>query len=114
MHRDNGSGKVAAHVNVALWVYAFLVASVTAASWFLYKRSGDPLTRPLCNKVAQFQDLTNYAGKTAHLVHGAAALGLSPSGRFSNFSRLGHRSNELSKKSIVSKTISILAQLYCP
>ena len=114
MNGENVAGKVASHVKIALSVYALLVVLVTAASWAVYWRSCAPFTRPLCNKVAQFQDMTNYAGKTAHLVHGAAALGLSPSGRFSNFSRLGHRSNELSKKSIVSKTISILAQLYCP
>ena len=74
MHRDNGSGKVAAHVNVALWVYAFLVASVTAASWFLYKRSGDPLTRPLFTKADQFHDLTDHRDKIAHLRDGAVAL----------------------------------------
>jgi hypothetical protein len=74
LHRDNGSGKVAAHVNVALWVYAFLVASVTAASWFLYKRSGDPLTRPLFTKADQFHDLTDHRDKIAHLRDGAVAL----------------------------------------
>lgn len=74
MHRDNGSGKVAAHVNVALWVYAFLVASVTAASWSLYKRSGDPLTRPLFTKADQFHDLTDHRDKIAHLRDGAVAL----------------------------------------
>jgi hypothetical protein len=33
------------------------------------------MTRPLFGKSDQFHDLTNYIGKTAHLYHGAAALG---------------------------------------
>jgi hypothetical protein len=52
-----------------------LVALVTWASWSIYNRSGDEMTRPLFGKDDQFHDLTNYAGKTAHLYHRAAALG---------------------------------------
>ena len=44
-------------------------------SWSIYNRSGNEMTRPLFEKSEQFNDLTNYVDKTAHLYHGAAALG---------------------------------------
>ncbi len=75
LRRENVAGNAASQVRVALWVYALLVALVTWASWSIYNRSGDDMTRPLFDKSDQFRDLTNYIGKTAHLYHGAAALG---------------------------------------
>jgi hypothetical protein len=75
LRREYVAGNAASQVRVALWVYALLVALVTWASWSIYNRSGDEMTRPLFGKSDQFHDLTNYAGKTAHLYHRAAALG---------------------------------------
>jgi hypothetical protein len=75
LRRENVAGNAASQIRVALWVYALLVALVTWASWSIYHRSGDEMTRPLFEKSEQFSDLTNYVDKTAHLYHGAAALG---------------------------------------
>jgi hypothetical protein len=75
LRRENVAGNAASQVRVALWVYALLVALVTWASWSIYNLSGDEMTRPLFEKSEQFNDLTNYVDKTAHLYHGAAALG---------------------------------------
>lgn len=74
MH-SNDTGNAVSQVIVALWLYALLVASVTAASWAIYCLSGVFMTRPLFAKYDQFHDLTNYIDKTAHLYRGAAALG---------------------------------------
>ncbi|MGA2437171.1 MAG: glycosyltransferase family 87 protein [Acidobacteriaceae bacterium] len=76
MHRNREyvAGKVASHVQIALLVYALLVVLVTAASWAVYWRSGDPLTRPLFTKADQFHDLTDHRDKIAHLRDGAVAL----------------------------------------
>ena len=75
LRREIVAGNAASQVRVALWVYALLVALVTWASWSIYNRSGNEMTRPLFEKSEQFNDLTNYVDKTAHLYHGAAALG---------------------------------------
>jgi hypothetical protein len=75
LRREIVAGNAASQVRVALWVYALLVALVTWASWSIYNRSGDEMTRPLFGKSDQFHDLTNYVGKTRHLYHGSAALG---------------------------------------
>jgi hypothetical protein len=75
LRRENAAGDAALQVTVVLWLYALLVASVTLASWSIYNSSGNFMTRPLFDKRDQFHDLTNYVGKTAHLYHGAAALG---------------------------------------
>ena len=65
----------ASHIKISLFIYTLLVVLVTAASWAIYLRHSSIYTRPLFTKDDQFHDLTNYAGKTAHLYHGAAALG---------------------------------------
>jgi len=75
LHRENVHGKAASHVKIAFSVYALLVVLVTAASWAIYLRHSSIYTRPLFTIDDQFHDLTNYAGKTAHLYHGAAVLG---------------------------------------
>jgi len=75
LHRDHVADKVASHVNAALWVYALLVVLITSTSWAIYWRTGDFLTRPLFGADNQFHDLTDYAGKTAHLYHGSTVLG---------------------------------------
>jgi len=46
----NIAGNAASQVRVALWVYALLVALVTWASWSIYNRSGNEMTRPLFEK----------------------------------------------------------------
>ena len=75
MRREDAAVHAASQVEVALWLYALLVVSVTAASWAFYWFSGIFMTRPLFAKYDQFHDLTNYIDKTAHLYRGAAALG---------------------------------------
>jgi len=75
LRKGNVAGNAASQVRVALWVYALLVVLVTSASWTIYRLSNIFMTRPLFDKGDQFHDLTNYVGKTAHLYHGAAALG---------------------------------------
>ena len=75
LRRGNVAGNAESQVNAALLVYAFLVMLVTSASWTIYWLSNVFMTRPLFDKRDQFHDLTNYVGKTAHLYHGAAALG---------------------------------------
>jgi hypothetical protein len=69
LRREIVAGNAASQVRVALWVYALLVALVTWASWSIYNRSGNEMTRPLFEKSEQFNDLTNYVDKTAHLYH---------------------------------------------
>ena len=75
MRRGDTAGDAKAHVNGALFVYALLVVLVTWASWTIYWLSNVFMTRPLMDKRGQFRDLTDYAGKMAHLHGGAAALG---------------------------------------
>ncbi len=75
MSIETVAGKSASHVNIALWLYALLVIVVTAVSWAVYWCDGNIQDRPLFEKSDQFHDLTNYIDKTAHLLHGAAALG---------------------------------------
>jgi hypothetical protein len=75
LHRERFSSNPASHVRYALWLYTVLVLLITAASWAVYAHKGTSETRPLFTKEDQFRDLTNYIGKTAHLHHGAAALG---------------------------------------
>ena len=70
LRREIVAGNAASQVRVALWVYALLVALVTWASWSIYNRSGNEMTRPLFEKSDQFHDLTNYIDKTAHLKFG--------------------------------------------
>ena len=74
---ENGKERVetATHVNRALMLYVGLVVSITAASWSVYYFNPTFDRRPLYGKYDQFRDLTNYAGKTEHLWHGADALG---------------------------------------
>jgi uncharacterized membrane protein len=73
--RENVAGNAASHVKIALLLYALLVVLVTSASWAIYRYKGYFQTRPLFAANNRFADLTNYIGKTAHLYHGAAALG---------------------------------------
>jgi hypothetical protein len=75
LREGDGTGKAASQVNVALSVYAAMVVVLTAASWAVYVRIQDFMTRPLFTKSDQFRDLTNYLGKTAHLYRGATELG---------------------------------------
>jgi|GEM_PF-1919187 hypothetical protein len=75
LRRGDTAGDAKAHVNGALLVYALLVVLVTSASWYIYWLSNVFMTRPLFAKIYQFRDLTDYAGKMAHLHGGAAALG---------------------------------------
>jgi hypothetical protein len=82
LRRENGLVDSVLQVGGALWLYAFLVVLVTAASWlnyvhrkqvFSYQGAFD--SRPFFTKEQRFNDQTNYIGKTAHLRHGSAALG---------------------------------------
>jgi Glycosyltransferase family 87 len=82
LRRENGLVDSVLQVGGALWLYAFLVMLVTAASWlnyvhriqvFSYQGAFD--SRPFFTKEQRFNDLTYYIGKTAHLRHGSAALG---------------------------------------
>ena len=75
LRKGNVAGNAESQVNVALLVYALLVALVTSASVYIYRLSTIFMTRPLFSKGDQFHDLTNYVGKTTHLYHGSAALG---------------------------------------
>jgi hypothetical protein len=62
-------------VERGLWIYALLVVCLTAVSWSVYL--GDhraALKRPVFKSEDRYKDLTNYAGKMAHLGDGAAAL----------------------------------------
>ena len=57
-------------------MYALLLVAMTALSWAVYLASGRvELFRPLFDPNDRFRDLTNYAGKMAHLADGGAALG---------------------------------------
>jgi len=62
-------------VNRALWLYGMLVLLVTVGCWGAYMHRHAPDVRPLFWKQFQFNDLTMYADKTAHLRGGAAKLG---------------------------------------
>jgi len=73
--REYDGGNAETQVNAALLVYTLLMVLVTSVSWTIYWLSGFFMMRPLFGKYDQFHDLTNYIGKTAHLYHGAAALG---------------------------------------
>ena len=75
LHKGNVAGNAESQVNAALLIYALLVVLVTSASWYIYWLTNIFMTRPLYGKNDQFRDLTNYAGKMAHLHGGAAALG---------------------------------------
>ena len=79
MRRDEVKIDFAAQVSRALWLYSFLVISVTGACWafyeFLMRLGGGFDFRPLFSKLYRFGDLTDYCGKMAHLWHGAARLG---------------------------------------
>ena len=82
MRRENGRVDSVLQVAPALWLYAFLVVLVSAASWLNYEHriqvfsyQGAFDARPLFAKEQRFNDLTSYIGKTAHLRHGSAALG---------------------------------------
>jgi len=75
LSRGHEAVNSAPQVTFALCMYALMVMLVTAASWAIYKHSGDFFYRPLDGKIFQFSDLTYYVDKTAHLRNGAAALG---------------------------------------
>jgi hypothetical protein len=62
-------------VTVALLVYTVLMLSVSRVSWIVYRHNHRFDERPLFTKADRFRDLTNYVGKTAHLLGGAATLG---------------------------------------
>jgi hypothetical protein len=66
---------VTRRINRALWIYSFLVVSVTGASWSVYALHRVFYTRPLFAKNDQFHDLTNFISKVAHLRGGAVTLG---------------------------------------
>jgi Glycosyltransferase family 87 len=65
----------APRVRCALWLYASLVAAVTAFSWGIYWHGHDFEKRPLYKVVQRFGDLADYFDKTLHLRHRAAELG---------------------------------------
>jgi hypothetical protein len=63
-------------VEQCLWVYAFMLVSLTAISWAFYLGEGRAeLLRPLFHVSDRFGDLTIVTDKIAHLKDGAEALG---------------------------------------
>lgn len=75
MNIGTGQANPASHVKKALELYVVLMFWITVASWLIYMIHPTFDRRPLFNKYDQFRDLTNYAGKTEHLWHGATTMG---------------------------------------
>jgi hypothetical protein len=76
LDKKHANDNPASKVNIALWVYASLVMSLTWVSWVIYTHHQYAFyLRPLFDQSDRNRDLTNYIGKTAHLLGGAAVLG---------------------------------------
>ena len=75
LQKKSANDNPALKVNIALWAYAFLVTCLSGVGWLIFLHHRRFYLRPLFAADDRFRDLTNYTGKTAHLLGGAATLG---------------------------------------